>query len=353
MQKIINTRSLLLWQFQGKKRTDDMRRYYRLKDEDEWKKEAGEKAAPKQKGTEVAPPNSSSSEDEDEEEDVQEDEASKRWARMRGLAGSDSSEDESDDDEEEDEKEEVNINTDVAAGLDVDEETEAAAIAEFGIGAMAANPREQIPLLPDATTRLACVDLDWDNIRAVDILVALRSFVPRNGSITKVTVYPSDYGLQRMAAEVKSGPTNIWKTHLDDDENNKKSQQKKKTKEKKKEQQRQTSDSENEQEEEEEEEEIVSEEESDFEEYEESASETESDGEVDRSKLRIYERSKLRWYYAVVECDSPVTANQLYDECDGMELMKSKFTKNILPLLENYYLFLLLFQLLQLHANSI
>ena len=49
----------------------------------------------------------------------------------------------------------------------------------------------QIPLLPDATRRLAAVDLDWDHVRAVDILAVLRSFVPQGGAIQRVVVYPS------------------------------------------------------------------------------------------------------------------------------------------------------------------
>ena len=31
----------------------------------------------------------------------------------------------------------------------------------------------------DATHRLACVDLDWDHVRAVDILAVLQSFLPK------------------------------------------------------------------------------------------------------------------------------------------------------------------------------
>ena len=52
------------------------------------------------------------------------------------------------------------------------------------------HPR-QIPLLPDATPWLAAVDLDWEHVRAVDIFAVLRSFVPQDGSIRSVTVYPS------------------------------------------------------------------------------------------------------------------------------------------------------------------
>ena len=48
-------------------------------------------------------------------------------------------------------------------------------------------------------------------------------------------------------------------------------------------------------------------------------------GEVDTRRLRLYERSKLRYYYAVAVCDSPASANRLYEECDGQEFMKSEW----------------------------
>jgi hypothetical protein len=41
--------------------------------------------------------------------------------------------------------------------------------------------------------------------------------------------------------------------------------------------------------------------------------------EVDQARLRMYERSKLRWHYAVVVCDGVPTAAHLYRECDGLE----------------------------------
>jgi len=50
------------------------------------------------------------------------------------------------------------------------------------------------------------VDLDWEHVRAVDIFAALRSFLPNGGRVEAVTVYPSDYGLQRMKEEATSGP---------------------------------------------------------------------------------------------------------------------------------------------------
>lgn len=70
---------------------------------------------------------------------------------------------------------------------------------------MAANPDEHIPD-SDETHRLAIVDLDWDKIRAVDLLAVLRSFLGKGQTIRGVTVYPSDFGLQKMKEEAAVGP---------------------------------------------------------------------------------------------------------------------------------------------------
>lgn len=39
----------------------------------------------------------------------------------------------------------------------------------------------------------------------------------------------------------------------------------------------------------------------------------------DREKLRKYELNKMKYYFAVVDCDSIKTANTIYEECDGQE----------------------------------
>lgn len=48
------------------------------------------------------------------------------------------------------------------------------------------------------------------------------------------------------------------------------------------------------------------------------------DDKVSQERLRLYELSKLRYYYAIVTCDAPETAAAIYEQCDGLELEKSQ-----------------------------
>ncbi|KAK6238407.1 hypothetical protein QUC31_003876 [Theobroma cacao] len=89
-----------------------------------------------------------------------------------------------------------------------------------------------------------------------------------------VAVYPSEFGLQHMKEEAIHGPVGLF-----DDEN-------------------------------EENDEV-------------------GDEEIDNEKLRAYERNRLRYYNAVVKCDSSATADYLYKACDGAEFERSS---NVLDL---------------------
>ncbi|KAI3470362.1 hypothetical protein Pfo_027025 [Paulownia fortunei] len=129
-------------------------------------------------------------------------------------------------------------------------------------------PEDNVPEIDTETRRLAIVNLDWSQVRAVDLYVLLSSFLPKGGQILSVAVYPSEFGFKRMEEEAVRGPIGLF----DDDK----------------------------------------EEHDDGE-----------DDEIDNNKLRAYELSRLRYYYAVVECDSSATADHLYKTCDGVEFERS------------------------------
>ncbi|XP_048478454.1 ESF1 homolog isoform X2 [Plutella xylostella] len=125
----------------------------------------------------------------------------------------------------------------------------------------------------ESTKRLAICNLDWDNIKAADIMVLLNSFLPPGGVILKVTIYPSEYGLQRMKEEEVRGPIELTEKAADDD----------------------LSDD----------------------------GGNEEGSTYHMEKLRRYQLNRLKYYYAVVECDSAATADALYAECDNMEYESS------------------------------
>ena len=60
------------------------------------------------------------------------------------------------------------------------------------------------------TNRLALVNCDWSELRAVDIFATLQSFVPKGRALFKVTVHLSDYGMKRLAEESRSGPSTMF-----------------------------------------------------------------------------------------------------------------------------------------------
>ncbi|KAG9439062.1 hypothetical protein H6P81_019227 [Aristolochia fimbriata] len=132
--------------------------------------------------------------------------------------------------------------------------------------------KEHVPLIEQETRRLAIVNMDWSHVKAVDLYVLLSSFLPKGGQLLSVAIYPSEFGLQRMEYEAIHGPADIF-----DDEGNS----------------------------------------------------DDDDTELDNEKLRSYEKSRMRYFYAVVECDSSSTADHLYKTCDGTEFER---TSNVLDM---------------------
>ncbi|CAM9336850.1 unnamed protein product, partial [Chrysoparadoxa australica] len=177
----------------------------------------------------------------------------------------------------------------------------------------------------EATTRIAVMDCDWSHMRAVDLQVLCSSFTPSQGVVKKVTIYPSDFGLKCMAEEQRLGPRGIFaareeaRDHAEDEED------------------------EDEKDEKEEEESpvgvardghvvqrnrpgIVMEE--GYSSEEEDGAGNENEG-FDKEGLRAYERQKLKYYFAVVECDSVATASSIYAEVDGLEFESSGVTLDL------------------------
>ncbi|KAH0621861.1 hypothetical protein JD844_023550 [Phrynosoma platyrhinos] len=112
------------------------------------------------------------------------------------------------------------------------------------------------PRADKITCRLAVCNMDWDRLKAKDLLALFNSFTPKGGVIFSVKIYPSEFGKARMKDEEVNGPTELLSLPEDV---------------------------------------------------------TEKDS-IYKEKLRDYQFKRLRYFYAVVECDSPETANKIYEE---------------------------------------
>ncbi|EOA87634.1 pre-rRNA-processing protein esf1 [Exserohilum turcicum] len=148
----------------------------------------------------------------------------------------------------------------------------------------------------DISARLAAVNLDWDNIRAIDIMAVANSFVPADGRILNVVIYPSEFGMERLQREEIEGPpreifastaskgkNNIGVSGPDSDASD-----------------------------------------SDDQEQPDAALEEDNNGEeFDSTKLRAYQLDRLRYYYAVITCSSANVAKSIYDNLDGREYLTS------------------------------
>ncbi|XP_007423978.1 ESF1 homolog [Python bivittatus] len=121
------------------------------------------------------------------------------------------------------------------------------------------------PQADQITHRLAVCNMDWDRLKAKDLLALLNSFTPKGGVIFSVKIYPSEFGKQRMKEEELKGPTELLSLPQNV---------------------------------------------------------TEKDS-LYKEKLRDYQFKRMRYFYAVVDCDSPETANKIYEECDGLEFESS------------------------------
>jgi hypothetical protein len=154
----------------------------------------------------------------------------------------------------------------------------------------------------DETKRLSVMNIDWENIHAQDLFVLFNSFCKGKSKIEKVEIYPSEFGLTEMARENRDGPsadifeeTEVAKKHSKNLKNKKFSK----------------NGGEGSQKIVHNLEDIVEEEENQIE-------------GVNPLKLRQYELKKLKYYYAIVYCNTKEAAAALYQDCDGMEIEKTQ-----------------------------
>ncbi|KAK9776774.1 putative NUC153 domain-containing protein [Seiridium cardinale] len=146
----------------------------------------------------------------------------------------------------------------------------------------------------DVTKRFAIVNLDWDYIKSSDLMALMSSFVPKGGRIEKVSIYPSEFGKERMQREELEGPPKeIFKKKAGDSDES-------------------SVDSEDESEGEDDDENIKND-----------LLQEGDDQDFDSDALRTYQLDRLRYYYAVVICSDEATAEIIYKAVDGTEYQSS------------------------------
>jgi hypothetical protein len=141
----------------------------------------------------------------------------------------------------------------------------------------------------EVSSRFAVVNLDWDNIKSTDLMAVFSSFVPTGGKIHKISIYPSEFGRERMDREEMEGPPKeIFAKKVEEDE------------------------------------ELDSEDDSEDDEKIKKDLLQEDEGQdFDGTALRQYQLERLRYYYAVVVCSDSETAQHIYESTDSTEYLSS------------------------------
>ncbi|KQK15917.1 pre-rRNA-processing protein ESF1 [Brachypodium distachyon] len=177
-----------------------------------------------------------------------------------------------------------------------DEEEEEEDDDQYSVGSDIAHylmaQHDDTPMIDKETHRLAVVNMDWDHIKAVDLYMVMTSCIPKGGQVLSVSIYPSEFGRKCLEIETTQGPSALVGADGDGDDNK-------------------------------EEDEDVDDDEGDDDEDGDDEDNSEPDSETENNKLRTYELNRLRYYYAVVVCDSSATANHLYTTLDRTEFLKT------------------------------
>lgn len=142
-------------------------------------------------------------------------------------------------------------------------------------------------LMGDASSRIAAVNLDWDNLRATDLMAVFSSFLPPGGRLLMVSIYPSQFGKERMGREEMEGPPKEIFASL---------------------QGKSTSQEAND-------------EMDDDEQIKESIVQPGAAEDFDSAALRRYQLQQLQYFYAVLIFSSANVARAVYDAVDGTEYL--------------------------------
>jgi len=187
--------------------------------------------------------------------------------------------------------------------------------------------------LGDATRRFAVVEMDWDRIRAVDLLKLFSSFTPRGSTVVSVKIIPSEFGKERMAQEEVSGPPQEIFRKMEDAEEQDEDEEKAPTKQRqrggkggkdkekgkekggKKEKEKGGRGSKEERRSDNVLDHLLH--------------QVDENDDFDPEALRKYQLERLKYYFAVVEFDSVAAADRVYEECNGLELEN---TSNVIDL---------------------
>ncbi|KAG9104417.1 pre-rRNA-processing protein esf1 [Ceratobasidium sp. 370] len=149
-------------------------------------------------------------------------------------------------------------------------------------------PQETSPAdAAKSTSRIAAVNLDWDHVTAAHLFRVAASVLPSGSAkVLKVSVYPSDFGRERMEREEREGPPKeLFKKGRGA---------------------------------------RVDEVDSDEEVNEQTIFNTQDgDDDYDDDALRQYQLDRLRYYYAIITCNSASAASHIYNELEGTELERS------------------------------
>ncbi|KAG8527431.1 uncharacterized protein KY384_007583 [Bacidia gigantensis] len=166
--------------------------------------------------------------------------------------------------------------------------------------------------IPDGeiSRRLAVVNLDWDNVRAADLMAVLNSFIPSGrGRIERVSIYPSEFGKERMEREETEGPPKeIFSNQKQADKQLEEASSELEVSDDKDEDLEEGS---------------VEDEGEGDEEIKESLLQEDSGKDFNSAHLRRYQLERLRYYYAVIKCSSADVAQTIYEAVDGTEYLST------------------------------